>query len=162
MTQTQSTQLVVIFSDQKHYTGKMPKSNGSAGSCLFSCQLAQTLAFNPPHQLGWREVGQWKLPSMMTCQRLLLSLTLFSSSPSFPNKKLVGYYKTGSISWIKWRYDISIPCGVTLSWPSGLSSSTQKSYLSRVWGIAMLVQDAQVCGLAFNDTAYCHWAYIIP
>ena len=44
LTQTQSTELVVIFSDQKHYTGKLPKSNGSAGSCLFSCQLAQSLA----------------------------------------------------------------------------------------------------------------------
>lgn len=44
LTQTQSTQLVAIFSDQKHYAGKLPKSNSSAGSCLFSCQLAQTVA----------------------------------------------------------------------------------------------------------------------
>lgn len=57
----------------------MPKPNGSAGSFLFSCQLAQTLAFNPPHQLGWQGVEQWKLPSMMTCLK----------APSFPNPLLL-------------------------------------------------------------------------
>lgn len=44
LTQTQRTKLLVIFSAQKLYAGKLPESNGSAGTCLLSCQSAQALA----------------------------------------------------------------------------------------------------------------------
>lgn len=104
LTQTQSTKLLVIFSVQKHYTGKLPESNSSAGTCLFSCQPAQALAGEAagaglqstmPARLAG--AGKWKLPSM-TCLGAP-SFPLFS--PFFPNKKLVGCYKPGGTSSMK-------------------------------------------------------------
>lgn len=105
LTQTQSTKLLVIFSVQKHYTGKLPESNSSAGTCLFSCQPAQALAgeaagaglqSTAPARL--EGAGKWKLPSM-TCL-WAPSFPLFSS-PSFPNKKLLGCHNPGGTSSMK-------------------------------------------------------------
>lgn len=135
-----STKLAVIFFSRPKTLHWKPVKFEWLCSILpdfLSAQTGQGAAGASLQSASNRMVGaqQWKLP-----WGLLPSLTIFSSSPSFPNKRL---YKTGRISWIKWCWRCFHQSEGGCDKSSGLSSSTEKSCLSQVWGTAVIIWDAQ-------------------
>lgn len=140
---------------QKHYIGRLFNSNGSIASCLISCQLrlAREAAGASLQSASSRIVG-----SSAVSWGLLPSLTTFSSSLYFPNKKL---HQTGRIYWIKlcWRCLHQYGRVVIVIWSvffylKKLSEQCLRNCCDNL--------GCPGCVPALNNTPCCHGTFVTP